>query len=92
MSSAQKQWEAWLATRPPCVQALARRFPAGEQVVIGDHGRSWIIGYTESDELILSAVDPFQNFDAAREARFYVHASCVRPFDECTDRSDERVH
>jgi hypothetical protein len=56
--------EAWIASRPPVVRDLARRFPAGSAVMI--RGKQfYIIGYTDDDMLLVSETDPFQDYDKA---------------------------
>ncbi len=72
-----KALAAWIATRPQCVQRLAEEFPVG--TVVGIHGRKlYLIGWTEGDELILSSIDPFADYEGATAAREYLCASHVR--------------
>ena len=63
------EWEAWVATRPPHIARVARRYPPG--VCIEHEGETlWLIGYneTKTDEvmLIFSKVDPSEDYEAAR--------------------------
>lgn len=75
--SRQEEWESWVASRPPCVQALAREFPVGT-MFIEPTGFAWVIGYTEGDELILSRENPFVDWGRAVAARFYCDLDHVR--------------
>jgi hypothetical protein len=59
-----KTLAAWLATRPPAVQALAREFPHRSQIVL-DHPRFWVVGWTTDGNVLLSRVDPAVDYDAA---------------------------
>jgi hypothetical protein len=70
-------WEDWLATRPPSVRALAREFPVGTILDIAGE-RTFVIGYTESDMLILSPTDPTVDYHTAIADRLYVCARHVR--------------
>lgn len=49
---------AWVKSRPECVQKLFHEFPIGTTVKT-EKGILYLIGYTESDELIMSDVNPF---------------------------------
>jgi hypothetical protein len=70
--------EEWLASRPACVQALAREFPVGSKLEI--HGTVMhLIGYTEADRLIVTPLNPRKDFAAAVAAQEYVCASHFRP-------------
>lgn len=69
--------EEWLAARPACVQALAAEFPIGMQFTDADE-TVWLIGYTESNELIFSGVNPYLDWNGAVDERFYCEADIVR--------------
>jgi hypothetical protein len=86
-------FEAWLASRPACVQALAKEFTIGTHVHEPGNSIAWLIGYTESDELIFSRVNPYQNWKGAVDARFYVDAQDLRDFIAAAkDCTDARIH
>ena len=71
--------DAWIASRPIAVQALIEEFPPGMRFDL-DGVIHWLMGYTESDMLILTPTDP-QNvsFDQiAEENRVYLCAEHVR--------------
>lgn len=67
----------WLKTRPECVQKLAIEFPFGS-IFIHDEKRLYLLGYTENDSLVVSEVDPFDDYDGARESQSYLCADHVR--------------
>lgn len=70
--------EAWLATRPECVQRLAAEFPLNTVVDMPDGKRLYLCGYTEDDRLILSEIDPAVDYDAALAQRTYLCAEHLR--------------
>lgn len=76
--SPEEEYKAWLAKRPPSIQALAAEFPHGSVFhdVSGD--KLYLIGYNEGDVLIVSTFDPFENYAGALAAARYVHAQCMR--------------
>lgn len=65
---------AWLASRPECVQKLAAQFSFDAEYII-DGTSYYLLGYTEQDKLILSPIDPNQNYDAAMSNKIYVCAA-----------------
>lgn len=67
----------WLATRPESVQRLAAEFPAGSSFS-HEGTRYWIIGWTESDLLIISTTSPHQDYEKAVATKEYCHAHCLR--------------
>ncbi len=67
----------WLKTRPTSVQALAAEFPLGSMVE-GPDGPLHLIGYTESDMLIVSPVDPGEHYEHSLLERRYVCAAHYR--------------
>jgi hypothetical protein len=69
--------EKWIASRPPSVQALARRFPVGEVVQISDDPVRYILGYTENEMLIVSQTDPRVDYDKAVATKEYLCADHV---------------
>lgn len=69
--------DAWLKTRPESVQKLAEEFPIGS--VLEVEGEPWhLLGYTEADELIVSPLSPFVDYDAAYAKRELVCAKHYR--------------
>ncbi len=73
----------WISTRPPAVQALAAEFPPGAYFDVEDtddeiDGRLFIVGWTEDDRIMLSAVDPLEDYDVAHALRFPVCAHHFR--------------
>ena len=67
----------WFKTRPPEVQALIREFPLNTAVKT-EEGLLYLIGYTEGDELLMSPVDPREDYDSALEEKVYICASHLR--------------
>lgn len=72
-----ESFEAWLAERPECVRKLAAEFPPGTRIFHRER-IWWLLGYTESDELIITDSSPFEDYDKAVEAKKIVHAQCIR--------------
>lgn len=75
--------QAWLATRPPCVQKLAAEFPINSAIDprLTKHVGSemyFVFGYTEDDRLVISAIDPHKDYEGALANRKYVCASHLR--------------
>lgn len=58
----------WLAGRPASVQKLAEEFPfccVLEIELEGDPVEFYLIGYTEDDSLLVSPVDPIEDYAMA---------------------------
>ena len=58
-------WEAWLATRPPIVRDLARRYPPGTLVQAEGHADRYVVSYGEDGSLGVSRIDPCKDYDGA---------------------------
>ncbi len=69
--------EEWLATRPECVQLLAREFPPMTEVEI-DGRVHYVFGWTEDDSLILSHFNPDIQYDHAMESHIHLCAEHLR--------------
>lgn len=73
----------WIRTRPQAVQALAREFPLYTQIPplltasLGA-GQYFVIGYDESDHLIISNIDPEIDYEIALEHRRRLCAQHLR--------------
>lgn len=77
----EEAWAEWVASRPPSVQALCREFPLRTVFPF------YLVGYTESDEVLVSPIDPAVDFTDAVALAFEVCADHLRkPEDEL--RSD----
>ena len=69
---------AWLATRPAAVQEFAAKHPyqPGDIIEAPDGSARWFFGYQEFDGgdvgLIVTAIDPADDYDVAYAAREYV--------------------
>lgn len=75
----QAAWNEWVESRPEPARRLAVEFPLPRHF----HVKGWVmhlIGYAESkdDVLIVSAIDPRQDYEAALAAKEYFHAAHVR--------------
>lgn len=67
----------WLAARPESVQKLAREFPLHAPVAL--EGKNlWVIGWNESDMLILSPIRLDEDYDEAERQRVYLCADHLR--------------
>ena len=65
--------ETWLASRPPHIQAMAKKFPMDSVFLI--YGvKHYLLGYTEDEMLILSSTPPNENYEKAIETKIFVHA------------------
>ena len=75
--------EAWADSRPPAIRDLCRRFPPGSRVAVDDRPPAHVIGYAEADDgttgLWLTHLSPYDDYDAALAARFYLCAEHVVP-------------
>lgn len=70
--------DEWMASRPECVRALAKRHKLGDLYEV--EGKThWLIGYTENNMLILSPVDPGIDYDGSFAARIYV---CAKHYED----------
>jgi hypothetical protein len=69
--------EAWLASRPECVQNLAKEFPIGTTVLL-DGVEHYLLGYTENDMLVLSKINPCEFYDEAMENQIHMCAQHIR--------------
>jgi hypothetical protein len=84
-------WQAWVASRPPHIQAAIRRFPPGTTgELLGE--RVWLLGYGEIVPpvgvepsldhvmLLFSTVCPFdEDYDRAREPQ-HIRRACAAHF------------
>jgi hypothetical protein len=70
----------WLGSRPPVVKALAAEFPLGT-VITDWYGDDWyVIGWNESDCVIISPIWPGGNdYDASMMQRRTAHAHQANP-------------
>jgi hypothetical protein len=71
------EFEAWLETRPQSVQRLAREFPLGTCVRVPE-GLLYLLGWTEFDQLIVSPINPSDDYDGANGDKRYINADDLR--------------
>lgn len=72
-----KTYEEWLQTRPPVIQALAREFPPHTSIVVEGESH-YVIGWNEEDMVIISPVNPSEDYAGAVAAQQYVCAAHLR--------------
>ncbi len=73
----QRLYESWLSSRPESVRALAAEFPLG--TVVGEPPEDrYIIGYTEGDGVVLSAIWPADDYQASIAQKRHAHAAHLR--------------
>lgn len=72
------EFQQWVAEQPAHIQAMAREFPIASVFHQPDGMTAWLLGYTDAEELVLTCVNPHENYDAARDARFYLDVNVVR--------------
>lgn len=68
----------WLMTRPACVQSLALEFPLGLAARVDDGPLLYLVGYTEDDRLIMSEVNPGDDYHGALANKVYLCAAHAR--------------
>lgn len=78
MEETEMTYEEWLASRPACVQELAKRFPLGSTFMVKGE-KHYLMGYTENEDpeeqcLILSPINPSIDYEASKAASIYAHA------------------
>ena len=78
MDESYDSWEAWLASRPACVQALAIKFPPMTQVLI-EGVTYYVFAYNEAGQLVVSSTDPIENYDKALATKKYLWAAHLDP-------------
>lgn len=67
----------WIASKPECVRKLIDEFPPFS--VFALDGVTWyLIGWTESDRLIVSRVDPHVDYETAMASREHICAQHLR--------------
>ncbi len=70
--------KAWVASRPECVRKLYEEFPLRSSLFVIGGVRHYLLGYTESDELILTPFSPAKQWEKAQENKIYVCAGHFR--------------
>lgn len=67
----------WIESRPLPVRNLMVEFPVNTRIILAD-STMHVIGWDESDGVIISPVSLKTDYDAAMESREVVHAQCLR--------------
>ncbi len=73
----QNGWDAWVRSRPECVQKLIEEFPIASILRV-DGELFYLIGWNEDDSLIISPVDPAEDYDGAIAVKEYLCAKHLR--------------
>lgn len=68
----------WLATRPESVRKLHEEFKDIRGFLQPNGRIYYIIGYTEGDEVLVSPIDPREDFDGAIDTKVPLCASHLR--------------
>lgn len=71
-------YKDWLKTRPKSVQKLAAEFPLGSECEGRNGEILFIIGYTEDDAIVLTPINPSDDYESACAQRVHVCASHYR--------------
>lgn len=77
----------WFKTRPKAVQKTALEFPPGTQIVIGATV-NWVVGYQENGALLISVVNPGEDYKKAVATRLPLCPSCVTTIDREEARNE----
>lgn len=77
MSQANRAYRQWLATRPPKVRETLTRWPV-DSVVTDGMQRFFVLGASESGNLLITPVDPNQDYDGAVAMRRVCCAGCLK--------------
>jgi hypothetical protein len=85
----EKEFQRWVASRPPLIQQAIARWPIGT-TVLHNGERLYLIGWGETDgatsvddlRLIFSHTNPFVDYEAASSDRVYVCASHLPASDD----------
>ncbi len=76
----QAELRKWLASRPPVVRALAERYPPNTPYNI--HGVTmYVISYTEGGAVLVTPVDPAEDYEQAIAQRQPVCRCCLPELD-----------
>lgn len=78
MSATDVELGEWLKGKSAGVQLLALEFPAGTTFLNRDGILLWLVGATDTDALLMSPIDPHEDYDAASASYVRVGASDVR--------------
>ena len=83
----EERWRRWIATRPECIQKLAKEFPPDSIILYGEV-KFYLIGWTEDDKLIVSRTNPTVNYELALGTKEYLCAQHLREnIERVLDRS-----
>lgn len=72
-----KGYDAWVTSRPESIQKLIAEFPPNTRVFIGDKV-NYILGFGEDDTLIITEIDPLEDYEKAFMERKLVNAEDFR--------------
>ncbi len=70
--------ELWLTGRPEVIKKLARKYPPGSTINCGqEKDRVFVVGFTESNRLLVSKTDPSKDHNTSIDNRFEVCLNCI---------------
>lgn len=72
-----KEWQEWIASRPECVQRLIQEFPPMTRVIV-DGRMLFVFAYTESDEILVSPINPSVDYEGAVASKEVICAKHLR--------------
>lgn len=75
-------WDAWVASRPPQIQAAIATYPPRGRCVLPGRGTCYVVGWRESEQdggvsVLFSPIDPGKDYDGAVATRFPVCVDCL---------------
>jgi hypothetical protein len=72
----EKEWYEWLNSRPDSIKSLAAIWSPMD-IILFNQQKCYVIGYTEEDQIIVTKVNPKENFEEAmkEENKYYL---CVK--------------
>jgi hypothetical protein len=78
MGEIERRFKEWISDKPEEIKKSAGKFPVGSTFDIRGTLHH-LIGFTESGDLIVSEIDPFEDYDGAIAGKKYV---CADHFQE----------
>ena len=72
-------WEFWLASRPPIIRKLAKKFPPGIHIYKKKGAKPlFVVAYCEDGGIEVSKTDPRVDYPTAVHTRFKICAKCLK--------------
>lgn len=73
--------EEWIASRPPAVQVLARKYPPGTKFKIHEQ-ELYVVGFSEQGHILVSETDPRKDYEKAVATRGPVCGCCLEKLEK----------